>query len=693
MKLLIYLFLSFAEVVMDDNSEDSEDNNGKCSQNPQTKSKITIKHVSRKDGNKLRFFDKRQCCFYCFKLHSKISKHYQVCHSTEEKVKEIMKHSPGELKNMLMEELRHLGNYNHNLKVLKKKSGNLIVVRRPTNKTGYDRYLPCVHCLGFFKRDELYSHTTSCKFNTTKDDSSRISESKLLVVAGSDDTDFMKMFITRARSDDINTIVRNDALLLSFGELLYDCHGEDRYNYITQRLREMGRLLKQAHSIFPDIKLINLLSPQNFYTVIRITKDMIYSEKILDSSRSFWLRVGHSIKRCCLIMKSRGIKTNDLNLKSQAEDFLKLYEEKWIKSIPSERISDDQPDNEQILSLTANLVKLSNYLDQNIKIILEENESELTESSWVLLSKLTLLKLIHFNKSQRCDVGEILLKDYLNRTHFDDEIHNTLSDFEKKLSNLNFLDFLKIQSKKGHLVPLIFTEDISRAMSLLSKNRQFVNENNEFFFANKGEFSLRHKEVLKEICMEANVQNIELFTSFTRRKYVAATFLILSLNTKELDILANHIGHDLQNNREFYRLESSTSELMKISESLLAVKSPKAHKFAGQTIFKMSTRLSDRSRTPIKVPTSSFNETTSPLSEAISLSPFNDGVARNKIKTKPKLWNPKIKEEALRYFSIDIKRKQAPGKAKCRAFINEFKVKGRKWKDVKNLIKNTYYKK
>ena len=130
-----------------------------------SKNSIAISFINRENGDRKRKFDKRQSCYYCGKLHSKISQHYVVCHPTEQLVAEILKYPPGMSKNELMEKLRHLGNYHHNLKVIEENSGSLIVVRRPTHKVSYSDFLPCVHCLGFFKKIELYKHTPNCKFN------------------------------------------------------------------------------------------------------------------------------------------------------------------------------------------------------------------------------------------------------------------------------------------------------------------------------------------------------------------------------------------------------------------------------------------------------------------------------------------------------------------------------------------------
>lgn len=68
----------------------------------------------------------------------------------------------------LLEKLRLLGNYHHNLTVLEVGKGELIVSRCPstTKRCNPNDFLPCAHCLGFRRRQELWKHVKSCKFKS-----------------------------------------------------------------------------------------------------------------------------------------------------------------------------------------------------------------------------------------------------------------------------------------------------------------------------------------------------------------------------------------------------------------------------------------------------------------------------------------------------------------------------------------------
>ena len=156
---------------------------------------MSLRCVHR-NKNQTRTYDKRQACFYCEKLYSKIARHYVQQHKREREVRIALsfhKGSPNRKKQL--EKLRLLGNYHHNLRVLRSKQGELIVSRRPSisNRCNPNDFLPCSHCLGFIRRQELWKHVKSCKFKPESTETPKYQKvqekSKLLVYTESRDDD------------------------------------------------------------------------------------------------------------------------------------------------------------------------------------------------------------------------------------------------------------------------------------------------------------------------------------------------------------------------------------------------------------------------------------------------------------------------------------------------------------------------
>ena len=76
----------------------------------------------------------------------------------------------------------------------------------------------------------------------------------------------------------------------------------------------------------------------------------------------------------------------------------------------------------------------------------------------------------------------------------------------------------------------------------------------------------------------------ERIRSTELRKYCATVTQIADLSDGDLRWLADHMGHNIDIHREFYRLRESTVELTKVSRILLAIDEGKAHNFSGKKI-------------------------------------------------------------------------------------------------------------
>ena len=96
-------------------------------------------------------------CPYCAKAYERLDKHLLLGKKHAADCSELRKlKNPKRAKSLA--ELRKLGNFNHNIKILKEKTGEIIVCKRPTMETSYDLFLPCSSCLGFYAYDDLWRH-------------------------------------------------------------------------------------------------------------------------------------------------------------------------------------------------------------------------------------------------------------------------------------------------------------------------------------------------------------------------------------------------------------------------------------------------------------------------------------------------------------------------------------------------------
>ena len=150
---------------------------------------------------------------------------------------------------------------------------------------------------------------------------------------------------------------------------------------------------------------------------------------------------------------------------------------------------------------------------------------------------------------------------------------------------------VEIIGKRGKKVPVILTAEMTRSIDLLIKTREAVAipEKNPFVFARPNRQSLqcmRAWDCLRNISMQCQppLLNPANITSTKLRKYIATISQVLSMEEKEVDWLARHLGHDIRVHRDFYRLHESTIEIAKVSKLLLTVDQGETRKFAGKTL-------------------------------------------------------------------------------------------------------------
>ena len=121
--------------------------------------------TGEKDGR--RVYDKKNSCYYCEKEFGKLGRHLFQVHKDEKEVAKIIAlDKKDRMRQLLLDKLGRLGNFNHNLKVLEVHEGELKVMRRPAHNEDKDpsNYLPCQFCHGFFQKKDLYRHCPKCPF-------------------------------------------------------------------------------------------------------------------------------------------------------------------------------------------------------------------------------------------------------------------------------------------------------------------------------------------------------------------------------------------------------------------------------------------------------------------------------------------------------------------------------------------------
>lgn len=521
-----------------------------------------------------------------------------------------------------LKRLKCLGNFVHNVESLRENKNDIVVVKRPSKVRNVNEYLPCIHCYGFYVVDELWKHTKQCDLQTVEkdvdvscvidqsqkvlNDSNIVQQSKFLLdsacvpdASTSSMSDQMRVLVNAMHEDELVRVVSKDKLLLLFGETLLNKYGPTKKNDIAQRLRQLARLLLKCRDNLSDdtLSYFDVLCGKMFDACIEGTFNLCGMNITNDGRREFQtpslaLRLGHLLKKLGAAKQGFCLRNDDLDGLKEAESFGKLLQSEWTDTVATNAhntLKRRKDQSVQLLPITEDLRSLRTYQMKEMRQCIDSLQDSPDYSTWRKLAQLTMTRMTIFNKRRGGEVSKMLLETYKTRPDWksltNEEVMRSLQPMERTL--LKRLDLVQIPGKKSRKVPMLITDDVKEGIDMLNLNRDAVGipSTNPFCFASKSSSGhLDNWQAMNLISQEASVKHPELITSTKLRKYNATVSQLFDLNQGELEWLSNHMGHDLNIHKDFYRLHDSTIEMAKVSRLLMAVDSGKAAEFVGKKL-------------------------------------------------------------------------------------------------------------
>ena len=305
-------------------------------------------------------YQKKHACFFCGKLDTKIHRHICVKHKNESEVaclsppfalkeNSLAPEEKDKLDNRrkMLDKFRILGDFNHNVQVLRARSGLLIVGRRSPGHDP-DSYLPCKYCMVFYVGDNLRRHVRHCKQRKVDDQACEemTSTFKLegrMILSGAglyDQTEIEHQFRTDVLEgmyqDEVSSLIKKDSLMLKFGSTLYNKLGKERAQDIRGRLPNSARLLIELNNHQPENSkkfMTHYLKPTEFDNIIAAVRKlccMTYEEQTLSGQASFKkpslvLKLGENLKKLAYLKRGKAIREQDKIMQEEAVDYLDLH--------------------------------------------------------------------------------------------------------------------------------------------------------------------------------------------------------------------------------------------------------------------------------------------------------------------------------------------------------------------------------
>nr|XP_034311344.1 uncharacterized protein LOC105333816 isoform X4 [Crassostrea gigas] len=297
---------------------------------------------------------KQNICYYCEKPYSRISRHLIQVHNKEMEIAKILSFpKKSKERKTLWKEIVNKGNYKHNYDVMKNGNGEKVPKYRPRNTTNnpepencFSSYAPCEFCLGSYKKTDPWKYQKNCELKSSEKRSKAnpIQMGKLLLPIVGTSKGFYENIFIKMRDDAVKLEIQKDPLVLQFAERLYEKNGANlhQHQYISQRLRELRRLLIQLKSDQTEITSIRTaINPINWDTLIHGIKTLagLDEKKNTYKTPSLPLKLGHSLSKCAKILKTNAIiEENDADRKI-ADNFLTLYQSDWEERISAHALA------------------------------------------------------------------------------------------------------------------------------------------------------------------------------------------------------------------------------------------------------------------------------------------------------------------------------------------------------------------
>ena len=386
-----------------------------------------------------RCYNKRQSCYYCEKLVSSISHHLECSHGNEPEVARILalkpltEKCPLKKKSLIAERkrlfgiLRNRGNHQHNIGVLEKGEGEVILMRRPTSDFNVDDFGPCPDCQGWLVKTRMWDHQHYHCIGRehVKGKNELLNESDVLAGKYSHASPQLKNIVFPSmKRDSITTIAKNDCLIVALGDATLAKNVRNklrRKHYASDQMRQAARLLDSARRIDgSDGDISTFLKPSKFDIVCSAARTMATGSEDADDEGdemthpSSSTRIGFVLKKLISFKQSRALKDGDAAHVKEASDFLKVFNIEWQTRVAAEAacvLENRNLNKIEELPDIKDIMTLGDYLKREIRqqlITCQQTECVISHQEFRRLQELVLVRLLTFNRRRPGELEQLL---------------------------------------------------------------------------------------------------------------------------------------------------------------------------------------------------------------------------------------------------------------------------------------------
>ncbi|XP_036150106.1 uncharacterized protein LOC118648017 isoform X2 [Monomorium pharaonis] len=531
---------------------------------------------------------KKNCCYYCKKLQSKIARHLETVHSNEKEVKKFSVLPKGNYeRKKIIETLRRNGNFQFNTKK-EINNGELIVCRRPNkewHRTATD-FLPCGKCKGFFSKTSLRHHFRRCTGRNSKHNKSITVLGRTIVGRTHELANKILRTIVFPvlRDDDVTRVIRYDRLIILYGnKLCLKYRLQHQHDMIRSRLRLLGRYLIALKTKDKNITDFASLYDPKFYDVAIAAVNSVagFDEyKNVYKVPSVAFNLGTYIKHVGEILINECIKNHDPMKMELAENFLKLLKQDYGTSVNRTVLETQMQQKRQkkiILPSTEDIRKLDNYLTEKRQEAYNNLTKEYSYKEWLSLLETTLISVQLFNRRRAGETERIQISEFQNYHSIDEEtnkdMYKSLSMEARRLAK-KYVRFV-IRGKLGRTVPVLIHSELLKCINLILDYRSHakVPRENPYLFGIPSYDKKRYKylracNLMRSFSVACGATMSHTLRGTQLRKHIATKCISLNLLEYQVNDLSNHLGHSDKIHKEHYRLPIASRDILQVSKLL-----------------------------------------------------------------------------------------------------------------------------
>ena len=296
--------------------------------------------------------DKRHLhfCLFCKKFFTAAASHIARRHSREPEVAKLLplKKSKSGHKDYVfgMVKLRNLGNFLHNVKVLRGEESSFLVAKRTTVLREPSDYLPCLYCFGFYEGNVMSRHAKRCASRcggapckSTKSMNRAFIEAACMFGRVEELLRNARVFVHEHFADsEICTLLEEDDLVLCYGHLCVRTLGKAR---VVLKLTLLGKLLLTLKERQPTkTSLGSFISDACFYDVLEAAETLCGMSIIGEGQKAYKARMSFHTLRSVLVYvgivkRAWALVARDKQSQLDSEGFLSRLHCEWPEAHPS----------------------------------------------------------------------------------------------------------------------------------------------------------------------------------------------------------------------------------------------------------------------------------------------------------------------------------------------------------------------